>query len=98
VQIKGISDSNTINFVDRARGGQGNDHNHKTNKGKVITSKDCDIYAVVDKEVGTCYLIPVKSFMDPFTNSGKKTINISKIGKYRENWNVIGDVSKIVRK
>jgi hypothetical protein len=52
VQIKGISSGNNISFKDRDRGGQGIDHTHERNIGQRITSKECDIYVAVDKQVG----------------------------------------------
>lgn len=48
IQIKGIT-GGLISFKDRDRGGQGIDYKHQSNQGKRITSKDCDIYAAVDK-------------------------------------------------
>ena len=82
IQVKGrgVTSENSISFKGRARGGQGIDHKHKTNQGKRITHKDCDIYASVDKGTGICYLIPMKwvdekippnkkYFIDPYTIS-----------------------------
>ena len=62
IQIKGIT-GGLLSFKDRDRGGEGIDYKHQSNQGKRITSKDCDIYAAVDKQVGICYLIPM-SFAD----------------------------------
>ena len=93
VQIKGISTSNTISFFDRDRGGQGIDHKHERNKGKRITSKDCDIYVAVDKQVGICYIIPM-SFSDNLTEEVAKNIKLDALDKYLENWQVIKDVVK----
>lgn len=89
VQIKGISD-NIVRFVSRARGGQGIDHTHESNKGKRITSKDCDIYVAVDKQVGICYIIPINDIDDKFKD--KKTISTSKLLEYKENWNIINSL------
>ena len=88
VQIKGISTGNSISFKDRDRGGQGIDHTHKTNIGKRITSKDCDIYVAVDKQVGLCYIIPM-SWADSLTQDEYKTVNLNKITHYKENWDII---------
>lgn len=94
VQVKGISDNN-ISFKDRDRGGQGIDHKHERNIGQIITSKDCDIYAAVDKQIGICYLIPMKQFVDKLPIEEKeKPINIDKVEIYRENWEVIKTVAK----
>ena len=88
VQIKGISSGNSISFKDRDRGGQGIDHTHERNIGKRITSKDCDIYVAVDKQVGLCYIIPM-SWVDTLEDSSIKSINLNTLCKYKENWNVI---------
>lgn len=89
VQVKGIS-NNTISFKDRDRGGQGIDHTHERNKGKIITSEDCDIYVAVDKECGVCYIIPMRDYVDKLPTKKKlKTINIQEVEQFRENWEVI---------
>lgn len=93
IQIKGIS-SNSISFKDRDRGGQGIDHTHEHNRGKIITSEDCDIYVAVDKQVGICYLIPMASYVDMLPNKIKeKPINIDTLQQYKENWKIIKDVA-----
>lgn len=89
VQIKGIS-SNSVSFVSRARGGQGIDHTHESNKGKRITSNDCDLYVAVDKQVGICYIIPIADIEDKFKH--KNTIATSKLSEYRENWIAINNL------
>lgn len=88
VQIKGISTGNTISFKDRDRGGQGIDHHHERNIGKRITSKDCDIYVAVDKQVGLCYIIPM-SFADTLDEDACKNVSLVEMIKFRENWDVI---------
>ena len=88
VQVKGISTGNTISFKDRDRGGQGIDYTHERNRGKRITSKDCDIYVAVDKQVGICYIIPM-SWADKLSDDECKSINISKIQEFKENWDII---------
>tara|TARA_B100000575_G_C23124390_1_gene651190 strand:- start:1108 stop:2007 length:900 start_codon:yes stop_codon:yes gene_type:complete len=94
IQVKGISQGNRISFFDRARGGQGIDHTHERNVGKRITSKDCDIYVAVDKQVGTCYLIPM-TYADKLDDeTAKKGISIDKVNEYLENWDSIISVSK----
>lgn len=94
IQIKGIS-SNSISFKDRDRGGQGIDHTHERNRGKIITSQDCDIYVAVDKQVGICYLIPMASYVDKLDDETKeKPINISTLQQYKENWEIIKEVAE----
>ncbi|MDH2208410.1 MULTISPECIES: group I intron-associated PD-(D/E)XK endonuclease [Empedobacter] len=85
IQVKGISSGNSISFKDRDRGGQGIDHRHERNRGRRITSTDCDIYVAVDRQVGTCYLIPM-NIVEGLDNS----VAISLLEEYKENWSVIG--------
>ncbi len=94
VQIKGISTGNTISFKDRDRGGQGIDHTHERNIGKRITSKDCDIYVAVDKQVGICYIIPM-FWADKLSDDECKSVKLNQIEEYKENWDI---VKKIVQK
>jgi len=88
VQIKGISSGNNISFKDRDRGGQGIDHTHERNIGQRITSKDCDIYVAVDKQVGICYIIPM-TWADSLTFEECKNVKLTDISHYKENWDVI---------
>lgn len=84
VQIKGIT-SGTISFKDRNRGGKGIDSKNARNKGKRITSKDCDIYVAVDKQFGICYIIPT-SKIDEWNVDSKSTKDLT---EYKENWKII---------
>ncbi|MDL0103533.1 group I intron-associated PD-(D/E)XK endonuclease [Campylobacter felis] len=93
IQIKGISQGEIISFKDRDRGGQGIDHRHETNQGKRITSKDCDIYVAVDKQIGICYLIPM-SFADKIDDEKCAKVKLEQVGQYKENWEVIKEVAK----
>lgn len=95
VQIKGISD-NKISFKDRDRGGQGIDYTHARNRGKRITSEDCDIFVAVDKQVGICYLIPM-SYVDKLSDEEVKAINIENLQNYKENWGIIAQVAESKR-
>ncbi|TDO94919.1 group I intron-associated PD-(D/E)XK endonuclease [Flavobacterium sp. 245] len=96
LQIKGVSSSNAISFKDRDRGGQGIDHTHITNKGKRITSADCDIYVAVDKEIGICYLIPMH-YVDSLEEHEITSINLNTLKQYKENWNIIAEVAETRR-
>ncbi|EDP6839387.1 hypothetical protein GRH49_07140 [Campylobacter upsaliensis] len=87
IQIKGIT-GGLISFKDRDRGGQGIDYKHQSNQGKRITSKDCDIYAAVDKQVGICYLIPM-SFADSLNDKECEKVRLGQISLYKENWDII---------
>lgn len=93
IQIKGVSSNNAISFKDRDRGGQGIDHTHITNKGKRITSSDCDIYSAVDKEIGICYLIPM-NYVDQLDENQITSINLNSLKQYKENWNIIAEVAE----
>ncbi|ELL1632021.1 hypothetical protein Q6T32_000948 [Campylobacter upsaliensis] len=73
-----------LSFKDRDRGGQGIDYKHQSNQGKRITSKDCDIYAAVDKQVGICYLIPM-SFADSLNDKECEKVRLEQISLYKEN-------------
>lgn len=92
VQIKGISSGNNISFKDRDRGGQGIDHTHEKNIGQRITSKDCDIYVAVDKQVGICYIIPMK-WADSLEYEKCKSVKLSEVTRYKENWDVIKEMT-----
>jgi hypothetical protein len=92
VQIKGISSGNNVSFKDRDRGGQGIDHKHERNLGQRITSKDCDIYVAVDKQVGICYIIPM-SWADELNDDKCKSIKLSEIEIYKENWGIVKELT-----
>ncbi len=93
VQVKGIS-SDIISFKDRDRGGQGIDHTHERNKGKRITSKDCDIYVAVDKQVGICYIIPM-NIIDTWPFEKIISVKTSELAEYKENWKIIDSMALI---
>lgn len=87
IQVKGIS-SDIVSFKDRDRGGQGIDYRHERNRGKRITSKDCDIYVAVDKQIGICYLIPM-DIIDTWPDEKIVSVKTSELIEYRENWQII---------
>lgn len=87
IQVKGIS-SDIVSFKDRDRGGQGIDYRHERNRGKRITSKDCDIYVAVDKQIGICYLIPMY-VIDTWPDEKIVSVKTSELIEYRENWQII---------
>ena len=91
VQVKGIS-GNTVSFKDRDRGGRGIDTHNERNIGKRITSDDCDIYVAVDKQVGICYIIPMKSFVDTLSDDQIKSYSVNNLTRFRENWGIIHEV------
>lgn len=87
VQVKGIS-TDEISFKDRDRGGRGIDTHNERNIGKRITAKDCDLFVAVDKQVGLCYLIPMKD-IDPWADDEIENVNVNRLGEYLENWGMI---------
>lgn len=88
VQVKGISGSN-ISFKERDRGGQGIDYRHESNKGKIITSLDCDIYVAVDKQCGLCYIIPMMDMDEMLKIDKKESRSVKELYMYLENWDMI---------
>ena len=90
IQVKGVSGT-SISFKDRDRGGQGIDSNHERNKGKRVTSKDCDVYVAVDKTIGICYLIPMY-WVESLDEDEINSISLSSVSHYREYWNVFDDL------
>ena len=90
VQVKGVSGT-TVSFRDRDRGGKGIDSHNERNIGKRITSEDCDIYVAVDKQVGMCYIIPMKD-IDPWDDASIESVNVLQLERYRENWNVVSEL------
>jgi hypothetical protein len=93
IQVKGITAGSNISFFDRDRGGQGIDHTHERNRGQRITKDDCDIYVAVDKQVGTCYLIPM-TYADSLEESKAKSVKLADVESYLERWQTIIDVAK----
>lgn len=89
VQVKGISDSQ-VYLTDRARGGQGIDYTHERNKGKRITSDDCDLYVAIDKDNGICFILPMKEIEKKYQSLDR--INTSELEMYKENWLIIKNV------
>ena len=89
VQIKGIS-GNTVSIKDRDRGGRGIDSTNQHNKGKRITSKDCEIYVAVDRQTGICYIIPT-THIDKWTKDQK---NVKDLAEYKENWKAIDELGQ----
>lgn len=97
VQVKGIS-NNTIVFKDRDRGGDGINPQNQRNKGKLISSKDIDLFVAVQKNTGICYIIPatkIDEIIKEMTRNNRKTYSssTSKLQKYKEKWNIIYEVA-----
>jgi hypothetical protein len=91
VQVKGIS-SDVVSFKDRDRGGRGIDHTHERNRGRRITSRDCDIYVAVDKQVGICYIIPM-NIIDTWDDQSIISVNTRELEEYKENWKIIDNMA-----
>lgn len=91
VQIKGISGT-TIALKDRDRGGAGIDPTARRNQGRVISSADADLYVAVDKQFGICYIIPTID-IDAWVAIGTRTVAVSRLGEYKENWEKISETA-----
>lgn len=89
VQVKGIT-KDTIQFKDRDRGGRGIDTENERNRGRRITSDDCDLYVAVDKQIGICYIIPTTKIEEWNVDSK----SVSSVGEYRENWGIIDQLGQ----
>ena len=86
IQVKGITaNKNEISFRDRDRGGKGIDYRHESNRGKRITSKDCDVFVAVDKNTATCYLIDMKWVDNVYK---KEKLILKNYPQFKENWDV----------
>ncbi|PPK80792.1 hypothetical protein BXY41_1055 [Lacrimispora xylanisolvens] len=96
VQVKGVTKT-TVSFRDRDRGGKGIDSHNERNIGKRITSEDCDIYVAVDKQIGMCYIIPMKD-IDPWDDASIESVNLTQLEKYRENWNIVSELYDYMEK
>ena len=91
VQIKGISGT-SIALKDRDRGGAGIDPTARRNQGRVISSADADLYVAVDKQFGICYIIPTID-IDAWVAIGTRTVAVSRLGEYKENWEKISETA-----
>ena len=96
VQVKGISLTSSISFFNRPRGGQGIDYKHERNQAKRISNKDCDLYIAVNKEIGICYIIPMK-WANKLEKKEAKSISQSKLKEFEENWNLIEETAKSLK-
>lgn len=94
VQVKGISNA-TISLKDRDRGGSGIDTTARRNRGRFISSADADIYVAVDKQFGICYIIPT-TVIDAWTSIGTKSVAVSQLNEYKENWEKISEVAHLL--
>lgn len=91
VQIKGISGT-SIALKDRDRGGAGIDPTARRNQGRVISSADADLYVAVDKQFGICYIIPTTD-IDAWVTIGTRSISVSRLDEYKENWEKISETA-----
>ncbi len=80
IQIKGTS-TGTLNFEGGVRSGKQFDKRAKKRNYK-YTKKDCDIILGIDSNNGDCYIIPVEDIQ-----KWGITKPLSKLEKYKENWN-----------
>lgn len=89
VQIKGLIPGNDLPLKKRPRGGSGSDSTSGRNVSRFLSSQDADLLAAVDKQFGTCYIIPM-TIVDDKVASGIDKISWSELEKkYKENWQII---------
>jgi len=87
VQIKGFSGS-SVDFSGGSRSGQQISRDAPSRRYK-YTEADCDVFVAIDSNNGDCYIIPIQDTLQwGFTKS------ISKLQKYRENWDFFADKGK----
>lgn len=56
VQVKSFGKSGVFSRKGRDRGGQGIDSSNPSNKGKIVTSENCDIFVAVNKSNGEMFI------------------------------------------
>lgn len=88
VQIKGTSGS-SVSFKGGGRSGQQISRTVAQRTYK-YTSKDCDLFLVVDSNNGDCYIIPIK---DIESFGGSKSLR--KLEQYKENWDILKNLAKL---
>ncbi len=89
VQIKGLIPGNDLPLKKRPRGGSGSDSTSGRNVSRFLSSLDADLLSAVDKQFGTCYIIPM-TIVDEKVASGIDKISWSELEeKYKENWEII---------
>jgi hypothetical protein len=81
IQIKGFSGS-SVDFSGGTRSGQQISRAVASRRYK-YTKADCDVFVAINSNNGDCYIIPIQD-----TKSWGFTKTISKLQKYRENWNL----------
>lgn len=85
VQVKSFEfDEANMSLKDRARGGQGIDHNHESNQGRAFTSERADVIAFVDKRTGLCFLVPLSWIEE----TGKDKLSREDRMMFKEKWDV----------
>ena len=78
MQITGTS----TNRLDLTRGGRSGKQIIKgENRVSKYTKRDCDIILGINSKNGVCYIIPVEDIQE-----WGKTVRLSKLEKYKENW------------
>ncbi|MCE2706609.1 MAG: group I intron-associated PD-(D/E)XK endonuclease [Proteobacteria bacterium] len=89
IQIKGTG-VNSINFTGGYRSGQQISREAPSRVYK-YTNKDCDLIVGIDTNNGECYIIPI----DDIQQWGNSK-SLSKLEKYKENWQILIDMAKDV--
>lgn len=89
VQIKGIIPGNDLSLKKRPRGGSGSDSTSGRNVSRFLSSNDADLLSAVDKQFGTCYIIPMTVVDEKVSSKIDKISWFELEDKYKENWGII---------
>lgn len=89
VQIKGIASGKSLSLLKRPRGGSGSDSTSGRNVAKPLSPEDADLLVAVDKQFGTCFIIPMDD-VEYRINNGCTEIPWNELEKhYKERWETI---------
>ena len=89
VQVKGITSGKSLPLKKRARGGSGSDSTTGRNIATLLSPDDADLLVAVDKQFGTCYIIPMDDVKERI-NDGNVSISWQDLEKlYKEKWDKI---------
>ena len=85
VQIKGITTKSQLSLRKRARGGSGSQQEGR-NRSVPLSPDDADLLVAVDKQFGTCYIIPMSEVESKIIN-GEENISWAELeANYKEKW------------
>jgi hypothetical protein len=87
IQIKGFS-GGSVDFSGGSRSGQQISRTAASRRYK-YTKADCDVFVAINSNNGDCFVIPIKC-----TQRWGYTKAISKLRKYRENWDLFQSIER----